>query len=96
MTRKKDIVCRYGGEEFSVILPEADLQTTYERAELIRNTTQELNLIFQQIPLGIVTVSIGAAVFPEHGITGTDVIQKADKALYRAKAEGRNRVIKAE
>ncbi len=94
-TRKEDIVCRYGGEEFSVIMPEADLQTTYERAELIRVAANELNLVYRQIPLGKVTVSIGVAMFPEHGATGADVIQTADKALYRAKAEGRNRVIKA-
>lgn len=94
-TRKEDIVCRYGGEEFSVIMPEADLQTTYDRAELIRNSVNELNLIFRQIPLGKVTVSIGVAVYPVHGENCEDVIQTADKALYRAKAEGRNRVIKA-
>ena len=94
-TRKEDIVCRYGGEEFSVIMPEADLQTTYERAELIRAATNELNLIYRQVPLGKVTVSIGVAIFPDHGVTGAEVIQTADKALYRAKAEGRNRVIKA-
>jgi diguanylate cyclase (GGDEF)-like protein len=94
-TRKEDIVCRYGGEEFCLIMPEATLQTTYDRAELIRNATNELNLVDGQVPLGNVSVSIGVAIFPEHGVTGVDVIQAADKALYRAKAEGRNRVIKA-
>lgn len=94
-TRKEDIVCRYGGEEFSVIMPEADLQIACERAEKIRTAISDLDLSYGQTRLGKVTISIGVANFPEHGETGSEVIQSADRAMYKAKEQGRNRVIQA-
>jgi diguanylate cyclase (GGDEF)-like protein len=94
-TRREDIVCRYGGEEFCVIMPDADLKTTSLRAEAIREAVNEMNLACRQIPIGKVTLSIGVAVFPDNGESGNEVIQAADRALYRAKEAGRNRVVKA-
>lgn len=93
--RFEDIVCRFGGEEFVVIMPEADLSVTRNRAEEIRQTVHSLELMYDGKPLGQVTISIGVAIYPDHGDSGTDIILRADKALYQAKAEGRNRIITA-
>ncbi len=92
-TRGGDIACRYGGEELTLILPEANLQQTRERAEQIREGIKHLNSYHDSKSLGVITVSIGVASFPEHGSTGTDAIQAADRALYRAKELGRDRVV---
>lgn len=93
--RGSDIGCRYGGEEFLLILPEASLEVTRQRAEQIREGFKHLNLQNRRQPLGTVTMSLGVAVFPKHGLTGAAVIQAADAALYRAKHEGRDRVVSA-
>lgn len=90
--RREDILCRYGGEEFIVILPEANLQITQIRAEQIRQQVHDLELVHDNRPLGSITLSIGIAVYPENGMKGEDVIQAADKALYQAKETGRNKV----
>lgn len=93
--RKEDILCRYGGEEFIVILPDANQEITLQRAEKIRQEISGLNLEYDKQSLGSITISIGVANFPENGSLGDDVIQAADKALYRAKEGGRNRVCAA-
>jgi diguanylate cyclase (GGDEF)-like protein/PAS domain S-box-containing protein len=90
--RKGDIACRFGGEEFILILPEADLEVTVQRAELIREKINEISLNLHHQPLSKITVSLGVAIFPEHGITSDVLIKKADEALYQAKHNGRNRV----
>lgn len=90
-----DIACRYGGEEFMLILPETDLETTKQRAEQLRDGIKRLKLEYLHQPLGGITVSLGVACFPEHGSTGAELIQVADVALYRAKALGRDRVVTA-
>jgi diguanylate cyclase (GGDEF)-like protein len=94
--RGEDIVCRFGGEEFILIMPETNLEIIYRRAKGIRKDVAALELSYEDKPLGPITISIGVAVFPEHEEIGDDVIQSADEALYRAKNQGRNRVIKAE
>jgi len=94
--RTEDFVCRFGGEEFIVILPAADLKTTQARAQRIRSKLREMTVIHQGRSLGMVTVSIGVAEVPVHGITPKDLIEAADAALYRAKREGRDRVVVAE
>jgi diguanylate cyclase (GGDEF)-like protein/PAS domain S-box-containing protein len=94
--RAEDIVCRFGGEEFLVILPVADLKTTQARGERIRSKLRELTVVHQGRPLGMVTVSVGVAELPRHGTTPTELIEAADAALYRAKKEGRDRVIVAD
>lgn len=91
--RGADIACRYGGEEFILILPEASLNTTRERAEQIRQGAKHLALQNRRQHLDAITLSLGVAVFPEHGLTGESVIHAADAALYRAKSEGRDRTV---
>jgi len=94
--RAEDIVCRFGGEEFVVILPMADLQVTEARGERIRSRTRELTVLHQGQSLGMITVSVGVAVLPEHGTNPKELLEAADAALYRAKREGRDRVVVAE
>jgi diguanylate cyclase (GGDEF)-like protein/PAS domain S-box-containing protein len=90
--RAEDIVCRFGGEEFVVILPLADLKVTEARAERIRSRLRELSVAHQGQSLGMITVSVGVAELPEHGTTAKELLESADAALYRAKREGRDRV----
>lgn len=94
--RREDIACRYGGEEFIVILPETSLETSVARAEQMRQGVQELQVEYRGRSLGPVTASLGVAAFPDHGAAGEALIRAADAALYRAKEEGRNRVVIAE
>jgi len=93
--RAEDIACRYGGEEFALIMPESPADILLKRAEELRGGVQHLRIEHDGRPLGAVTISIGAAVFPEHGPTGESVLRSADEALYRAKDEGRNRIVYA-
>jgi diguanylate cyclase (GGDEF)-like protein len=90
--RAEDIVCRFGGEEFVILLPMADLKATHARAERIRSKIRELNVVHQGQSLGAVTLSVGVAALPEHGTAYQMLLQSADAALYRAKHEGRDRV----
>jgi diguanylate cyclase (GGDEF)-like protein len=91
-TRASDIACRYGGEELAVVLSEADLQCARDRAEQIRRAIREidLNRLGQTLPPP--TASFGVAVYPQDGATPADLLKAADRALYRAKQEGRDRV----
>ncbi|WP_413161170.1 diguanylate cyclase [Capilliphycus salinus ALCB114379] len=93
--RKSDIACRYGGEEFLLMLPETNLETAQERAELLREEVKHINLHYRRQTLGRISISVGVAIFPEHGLTKDAVIRAADEALYRAKKEGRDRVFVA-
>jgi diguanylate cyclase (GGDEF)-like protein/PAS domain S-box-containing protein len=89
-TRPGDVACRYGGEEFLLVLPGASLEIARDRMEAIRNECS-LRLRaegFAQPP----TLSAGVAGFPEHAGSDDELLQAADEALYRAKAEGRDRV----
>ncbi len=90
--RSCDVACRFGGEEFAVILPEASLEVSRQRAEQLREKAAHLNARHRFESLGNVTISIGVASFPEHGNTSELLLEAADGALYRAKREGRNRV----
>ena len=90
--RAEDIACRYGGEEFTLILPEASLDITRERTEAILEELRAIRLTHRGQALGPVTVSAGVAVYPDHARSGEGVIRAADTALYRAKAEGRDRL----
>lgn len=90
--RAEDIVCRFGGEEFIVILPVADLRVTQARAERIRSKLREITVLHQGQPVGMVTVSVGVAELPQHGTSPKELLEAADAALYRAKRDGRDRV----
>ncbi|MGC9503060.1 PAS domain S-box protein [Baaleninema sp.] len=94
--RGSDIACRYGGEELTLILPDATLEDTVKRAEEIRESIERLELWDRGQRLGQITASLGVASFPQHGLSGGAVVQGADAALYRAKARGRNCVVVAE
>ncbi len=93
--RGSDVACRYGGEEFTLILPETTLEETAIKAEEIRQAIAQLHVAHQGQALGSLTASLGVAIFPQHGSTGAAVVQAADAALYRAKAAGRNQSIVA-
>lgn len=90
--RGDDVPCRYGGEEFTLILPDASLEVTRQRAETLRVEAHQLHLEFDGQLLGRITLSLGVAVFPDHGQTVDAVLQAADEALYTAKRGGRNQV----
>jgi diguanylate cyclase (GGDEF)-like protein len=93
--RGEDVACRFGGEEFVVILPKAALEDTRRRAEAMRQGLQTQRLEPLGALLPPVTMSFGVAAFPDHGATGDVLLHAADAALYRAKATGRNRVVVA-
>lgn len=94
--RGADIACRYGGEEFILILPETSLEVTLQRAEHIREDFNRLQTRDSDRTMISGTLSIGVAVFPDHGTTSAAVLRAADAALYRAKREGRDRVVVAD
>lgn len=94
--RPGDIACRYGGEEFLLILPGASKEIARQRAEEVLKAVRRLDLHHRNNHLGRVTISAGVASFPEDGETAADLIYAADQALLRAKREGRNRVAVAE
>ena len=92
-TRGEDIVCRYGGEEFVAVFPNATLENAAKRADELRRGIKELAVFHLGMPLRKCTISMGVASFPEHGRTSEEIIKAADNALYRAKNEGRDRVV---
>ena len=90
--RKEDIACRYGGEEFTLILPGASLEITKKRAEMLQQNVQNMHITCNGKTLDRVTFSMGVAIYPDNGQTQDAVIQAADEALYRAKHAGRKRI----
>lgn len=93
--RGEDIPCRYGGEEFTVVLLGASLEDTLKRVEQMRDKIKTLRVHRGKQSLYSISVSIGVACFPEHGNTVAELIETADIAMYQAKAEGRDRVVLA-
>ncbi len=90
--RGEDIACRYGGEEFILILPDAPLRDAAQRAEHLREAIGTVDVVRRHQAVGPVTVSLGVAIYPDHGSTSEAVLRAADAALYQAKALGRDRV----
>jgi diguanylate cyclase (GGDEF)-like protein len=90
--RHDDIVCRLGGEEFAAILPDTQVQDAERVAEKLRHCVETLKLQRDGRPLAKITVSIGVAMLGMQGDTATAWLRRADRALYRAKEAGRNRV----
>ena len=94
--RGEDVACRYGGEEFILIMPNTSIATAEERAEYLREAVKQLQVESDSQPSDGITLSLGIAIYPEHGRTMEAVLRAADAALYRAKQEGRDRVVIAE
>lgn len=90
--REEDISCRYGGEEFTLVLNEIDIEVVVKRAEALLEETRRLELQLHNQSLGQITVSLGIAMFPQHGRTQQELIKAADEALYHAKEAGRNQL----
>ncbi|MBU2512235.1 diguanylate cyclase [bacterium] len=96
-SRKEDIACRYGGEEFVLVLPGTTLDVAYQRAEDLRAIIEnDKKMEYKQQVLPIVTISLGIAFYPNNGKTVNELMNAADKALYRAKEQGRNQVVIAD
>ncbi len=91
--RSTDIVCRHGGEEFTLVLPEATLEIVRRRAEDIQTAIKHLDLEFRDVPLGRITASFGVALFPDNADGPDSVLRAADEALYAAKSAGRDRIV---
>lgn len=91
--RPGDVACRYGGEEFVIIMPSAPAVTAQQRAEEIREAFSRLVSIASDRQYGDVTLSVGVAVYPDDAESATELRRKADAALYTAKRAGRNRVV---
>jgi diguanylate cyclase (GGDEF)-like protein len=90
-SRAGDVVCRYGGEEFLILMPGADLETTARRAEDWRRAFEQMKIEFEGEILST-TLSLGVAVFPQQGRTSDDLLRLADEALYLSKRGGKNQV----
>lgn len=93
--RGSDLVCRYGGEEFILILPDMAVDQVQLRAEQVCAEIREIQISHGDQLLPPVTLSLGVAVFPEHGTSAEALLAEADRALYQAKSEGRDRVVMA-
>lgn len=91
--RAEDIACRYGGEEFTLILPEANMHEAAQRADYIRQAVKQVVVSHRRQTLPAVTMSAGVATCPEQGTTADAVLRAADTALYQAKQRGRDMVI---
>jgi diguanylate cyclase (GGDEF)-like protein len=90
--RVDDVVCRYGGEEFGIILPESSADNAAIRANALREETKKLQVQYKNHALGRITLSIGVASFPDHGQTSDELLKAADQCLYKSKAAGRDKV----
>ena len=90
-TRKSDVVCRYGGEEFIILFVEADEICLLDRADEIRKDFRKMCLDDPDLQMDV-TISIGVSCYPKHGEDTRELILKADRALYDAKENGRNQV----
>jgi diguanylate cyclase (GGDEF)-like protein/PAS domain S-box-containing protein len=89
--RAEDVPCRYGGEEFLILLPNMPLETAMMRAEAWRASVEKLSIAHGNFQLAF-TISLGVSAYPDHGKTPDELTRCADQALYQAKHEGRNRV----
>lgn len=90
--RPSDVCCRYGGEEFIMLLPDTDARGAYEAAERLRRTMES-----SMSPCGeVVTISAGIAVYPQHASDMMQILKEADRCLYEAKRSGRNQTVLCE
>ena len=94
--RKSDISCRYGGDEFVLVLPDSSIADTQERLEQIRLFLKEFQIQYGERTLRMITLSAGIAQTPEHGISAAELLQAADEAMYAAKQAGGDRIVVCE
>jgi diguanylate cyclase (GGDEF)-like protein/PAS domain S-box-containing protein len=94
--RKSDIACRYGGEEFVIVLSDSTIADTVQKVEQIGMLVKQLEVRQGNQSLGRMALSAGVAALPEHGFTGPELLRAADEAMYAAKQAGRDRVLVAE
>jgi diguanylate cyclase (GGDEF)-like protein/PAS domain S-box-containing protein len=90
-TRRADAACRFGGEEFCVVMSGAPLPIAVQRAEALRSKFAAIKVDYGNKTIQA-TISLGISCYPEHGLNGQEVVKSADNALYRAKRNGRNRI----
>jgi diguanylate cyclase (GGDEF)-like protein len=90
--RAEDVACRYGGEEFTILLPDVTVNTACERAEMIREAVAALHVVTETQTHSNLSISIGIAFYPNDGESSDSLLKRADEALYRSKREGRNRL----
>jgi len=91
-----DLACRYGGEEFVVVMPDTDVEFAHTIAERLRKSVETTPIEISRAPDALnITISIGIAVSQGEGDNAEKLLHRADQALYRAKREGRNRVVRA-
>ena len=93
--RDSDIVFRYGGDEFMIILFDSSSENFHSRAEQIRQQVYQLDTSYKDLSLPPITISIGLASFPDHGKTPSSLISSADQALFAAKKQGKNSIVQA-
>lgn len=94
--RNEDIACRYGGEEFTIMMPDVPLSVALNRAETIRAAVANLRVPLDHETFAEFSVSIGVAIYPDDGVEADQLLRRADQALYRAKRLGRNQVMQYE
>jgi diguanylate cyclase (GGDEF)-like protein/PAS domain S-box-containing protein len=94
-SRRGDVVCRYGGEEFVVLMPNVSLEIAYERADMWRQDFSETPIEYEGMEL-FASFSAGVATYPQHGSTGEAILQAADTALLRSKDTGKNKITRYE
>ncbi len=94
--RSQDLVCRYGGEEFCMVLFDTPLDVALVRAEKIRRAVKYLTLVYNDQPIEPLTISLGIACFPRHGENPTQLLRQAHQALCWAKAHGQDRTASVE
>lgn len=90
--RRGDFACRYGGEEFVVVMPNINMDTAYERAENIRQALNSLRVPYKHNNLAI-TISMGIACYPSNGDSREAILRAADQAMYGAKEAGRDHIL---
>jgi len=91
--RMTDIVCRYGGDEFAIILSESDEIALFKTAEKIREEIKLLKVMYLGVSLEPIAVSLGLAIANKHGVTRNELVLHADNSLLAAKQQGKDRIV---